>query len=376
MNAEEGSVSRRSFLTTAGGVAVGLGIARFPGTASRTAVALAATAGRRQGRVLPTNGLDPYAVARRPIVSTTRKEAVATAPPRRSSMRLGMRSRRRVAPADNPWRLLPRGLYSYGSGGVVGWGTICGALNGAIAVMDILGVHGQLGNALIDYFCNSRAAYRCPGRLGAAAGPGRGPDTTREHRNQRLLFTLVPQLGVDVGRHGRRVGRDDSSKKDRCAKLVGDIVAKAVELMNARFQETPDIPAAWVPPASYATCYELSHQPQDDPFPAGQDGLSGMPRCRSGPRFLEKGKRKEAETETEMEMEGLTGRLRFDARRRERRQAGDSAGKAESLARPNGLVSRTAGRGQRARPRPNKWGRAAFQSPLLIVAFSTSIGYV
>jgi hypothetical protein len=57
--------------------------------------------------------------------------------------------------SPNPWATLPRGLYKDAAGVAAGWGTICDALNGSIAVMGILGAHGTLGNALVDYFANS-----------------------------------------------------------------------------------------------------------------------------------------------------------------------------------------------------------------------------
>jgi len=61
----------------------------------------------------------------------------------------------------------------------------------------------------------------------------------------------------------------DASKKDRCAKLVGDIVAKAVVLMNDRFLSSVT-PAAWSPPASYATCYTCHTKPDTIPSQQGK----------------------------------------------------------------------------------------------------------
>jgi len=61
----------------------------------------------------------------------------------------------------------------------------------------------------------------------------------------------------------------DASKKDRCAKIVGDIVAKAVVLMNDRFLSSLT-PAAWSPPASYATCYTCHTKPDLEPSQQGK----------------------------------------------------------------------------------------------------------
>ena len=59
-------------------------------------------------------------------------------------------------------RLLPSGLYKFANGGVLGWGTICGALNGAIAV-----IGGNVANTVGRRFFPIDA----DGRLAAADPP-------------------------------------------------------------------------------------------------------------------------------------------------------------------------------------------------------------
>jgi len=44
------------------------------------------------------------------------------------------------------WELFPDGIYKYGAGGISGWGTICGILNGVAAVLNLLNLHGKLGS--------------------------------------------------------------------------------------------------------------------------------------------------------------------------------------------------------------------------------------
>lgn len=277
MNPEESRVSRRSFLTTAGGVAVGLGIARLPGTAYADETLplplppLPWWAPDKGREYYPKDGLNAD-IVRKAAYCLYYKEGGCghgSAQALIDALRDALEEEG-GAEADNPWRLLPRGLYSYGSGGVVGWGTICGALNGAIAVMDILGVHGQLGNALIDYFCTEELPTDAlvgwvPADDGWVGVPAPLPSIATSVSHSPLCHNSVSMWAAVAG-----VSVADSSKKDRCAKLVGDIVAKAVELMNARFHETPDIPAAWVPPASYATCYECHTKADTIPSQQGK----------------------------------------------------------------------------------------------------------
>jgi hypothetical protein len=246
MNAEEGRVSRRSFLTTAGGVAVGVGIARFPGTAH----AAEALPPLPWAAYYPKNGLDQEAVREAAYCLYYKEGGCGHGSAQAIIDTLGDALEADGA-AVNPWRLLPRGLCSYGAGGVVGWGTICGALNGAIAVMDILGVHNQLGNALIDYFCTAELPTDALDGYSPPDGiPVPLPSTATSVSHSPLCHNSVSTWAAVAG-----VPVADPSKKDRCAKLVGDIVAKAVELMNDHFL-SGSTPPAWVPPASYAGCYD------------------------------------------------------------------------------------------------------------------------
>jgi hypothetical protein len=262
MNKEESRLSRRSFLTTAGGVAVGLGIAQLPGTAHAAEALPTLPWGPK---FYPQGGLDPAVVGKAAYCLYYKEGGCGHGSAQALIDALGDALAYEGA-TDNPWRLLPRGLYSYGSGGVVGWGTICGALNGAIAVMDILGVHGKLGNALVDYFCNTE--------LPTDALVGWVPEDTSVPAPLASIATSVsysPLCHNSVSTWAAIAGVPvaDSSKKDRCAKLVGDIVAEAVALLNNYFMREIT-PAAWVPPASYAGCYDCHTKPDMIPSQQGK----------------------------------------------------------------------------------------------------------
>ena len=250
MNAEESRLSRRSFLTTAGGVAVGLGIAPLPGTTYAAEVLPLPPV--PWSIYYPTNALDPDAVRKAGYWLYYKEGGCGHGSAQAIIDALADALTRENAEL-NPWKLLPRGLYSYGSGGVVGWGTICGALNGAIAVMDILGVHNQLGNALIDYFCNTELPTDA--LVGWVPPPDSKVPAPRASIATSVSYSPLCHNSVSIWAATAGVPVADLSKKDRCAKLVGDIVARAVELMNDHFLLKLD-PSPWVPPASYAGCYD------------------------------------------------------------------------------------------------------------------------
>jgi Putative redox-active protein (C_GCAxxG_C_C) len=224
MNAEESKVSRRSFLTTAGGVAVGLGIAQLPGTANAAEVTALPWP-------YPPAGLDADAVS----------EAAYSL---YKSGGCGYGSAQSIINAlaqalPDPWGTLPAGMYGYANGGVVGWGTICGALNGVLAVMGLLGWHGKLGNALMDYFCTTELPTK---------------DWVGDELVTSVSYSPLCHNSVSKWAAAQGVTVTDPKKIERCARLVGDIVFKAVQLMNA--QKDGTTPLAWAPPESYAGCYD------------------------------------------------------------------------------------------------------------------------
>ena len=235
MNAEESRLSRRSFLTTAGGMALGVGIAGLPGTADAVNADVPALPWP-----YPPEGLDAEAVSQNAYNLYY------------AGGGCGHGSAQSIIDAlaqklPEPWGRLPVGMYRYGAGGAVGWGTICGALNGVLGVMDILNAHNALGNALIDYFCTTELPT----------------DAWNDGDTFVTSVSYSPLCHNSVSRWAAAAGVPvkDSSKSERCARLVGDIVFKAVNLMNEYFRTTDRVvPPAWVPPASYATCYNCHTQ--------------------------------------------------------------------------------------------------------------------
>jgi hypothetical protein len=261
MKAEQNGISRRSFLTTASGLALGVGVAHLPGTARAADPLPALPWGPTY---YPKAGLDPDAVAEA-AYGLYYKEGGCGHGSAQALIDALAAALDDEGASENPWKLLPRGLYSYGAGGVVGWGTICGALNGAIAVMDIVGVHNALGNALVDYFCNAELPTTAlVGYVPPTGIPAPLASIATSVSHSPLCHNSVSNWAATAG-----VPVADASKKDRCAKLVGDIVAKAVVLMNDRFLSSVT-PAAWSPPASYATCYTCHTKPDMEPSQQGK----------------------------------------------------------------------------------------------------------
>ncbi|MHB1126988.1 MAG: C-GCAxxG-C-C family (seleno)protein [Bacillota bacterium] len=123
-----------------------------------------------------------------------------------------------------PYDLIPLDIYKYGAGGVSSWGTLCGALNGSCAVINMVTKdYGALTNELLGWYTevpfptNKYDAY-C-----------KFPKQVTTVSKSPLCHASV-SLWCDAA--GAKVNGDE--KKDRCAKVTGDTAAKSVEILNAQ----------------------------------------------------------------------------------------------------------------------------------------------
>jgi hypothetical protein len=163
------------------------------------------------------------------------------------------------------WDLIPLGMYKYGSGGVAGWGTICGVLNGVMAVLNLIDLHGKLGNELMGWYsttefptdaCDGFVAVKADGTVLATAIPDA----------QVLAHTVSdsPLCHVSISKwcHAAGVSVADTTvdalkyKDDRCSKICADTAAKTAELINAYV-------ASYAPSEDFAACLACHTQRND-----------------------------------------------------------------------------------------------------------------
>ena len=141
-----------------------------------------------------------------------------------------------------PFTQVPAEMLKYGGGGGLGWGMICGALNGALAAMNMISnSYAGVGNELIGWYTEY-------------AFPSYEPS---EPTNDLTLVTSVsgsPLCHVSVTTWSNTAGvkESDTARKERCARLVADVVKKAVELMNAQADGTFE--ATFAPAAAVTGC--------------------------------------------------------------------------------------------------------------------------
>ena len=143
---------------------------------------------------------------------------------------------------DSPWKTIPMDMFLYGAGGVAGWGTLCGAINGATAVMSMgIGVNSNL----IGDFMNWYQTFPFPSTK---------HDEYAKFKNQVTTVANSPLCHASVSQWCDEAKATVSSdeKKDRCAKLTGHCAAYVAELMNNKLADKPDPKVTYA--AEYASC--------------------------------------------------------------------------------------------------------------------------
>lgn len=133
-----------------------------------------------------------------------------------------------------PYTGFPHDMMRYGSGGIAGWGTVCGSLNGASAMITLIAGkgYGQIVNELMAWYGTTPFPSDTANRYAA-----NHEYLVKEYKTDAVLPTTVsnsPLCHVSVNTWCRSAGYASGSKQraERCARLTGDVAAKAAELLN------------------------------------------------------------------------------------------------------------------------------------------------
>ncbi len=178
--------------------------------------------------------------------------------------------------AETPAPAFPLHMMKYGAGGVGGWGTLCGALNGAAAMIGLFVVDKQGREQLV----NSLFAWYERMKLPRYRPAGADGQTQIVPTTSRSVLCHV-SVGAWCDESGLKV--DSKEKTERCRRLTVDVAMKTVKLLNAYCRESqagPEpgpprqtgtaprkgvLPGEWMGKMRCDTC----HQPVENPAHAG-----------------------------------------------------------------------------------------------------------
>ena len=166
------------------------------------------------------------------------------------------------------WASLPMNIFRFGGGGVAGWGTICGTLNGAAAFISMavgqnLAADGvtkewthrnNLINGIFQYYaetplptnntyksCTRRARpFRAWTPAAVAAGSTMIENAPTSTANSPLCHSSLVQWTTTTG-----ASNGGPLQRDRCGKACFDVARKTIELLNKYF-ELAVAPPVWL----------------------------------------------------------------------------------------------------------------------------------
>jgi len=124
-----------------------------------------------------------------------------------------------------PFRSFPLHMMRYGKGGVEGWGSLCGTLNGAAAVIGLVEPAKERQSQLVAELFSWYETTALPAYV--PDGQGGSPAVARSVAQSVLCHVSVHRWceasGCEV---------ESDPMKERCRRLTADVAAKTVELLN------------------------------------------------------------------------------------------------------------------------------------------------
>lgn len=158
-----------------------------------------------------------------------------------------------AAAIGDPWTNMPMEIMLFGRGGGVGWGTICGCLNGGAALISLV-TEKDPSTPLITELWGWYNQEELPTDVANTVATS-GQYLVHQY-DQELLQSISgsPLCHVSVTEWCLTAGKKVNAveRKERCARITGDIAAKTVELLNAHFAGT--FTPAYVDPATLTAC--------------------------------------------------------------------------------------------------------------------------
>jgi hypothetical protein len=224
---EKGS-SRRDFLVNAGlfaagAIAAGGVVGAFSPRKAEAAAALPWE--------YPVGGLDPEAVGLAGYYGYKSKTSTGGSRPAAPGIGIGgcmygtgvaLVEALAAALPTSPWTTFNPALFTFGGGGIRSWGTLCGSINAAVAIIRMTANNANLINEIMGWYCDF-------------AFPTARYDAVSAYPGQITTVCNSPLCHQSSGKWAQTAGfvQSDPQRGERCAKLAGDCAYKTVELLNA-----------------------------------------------------------------------------------------------------------------------------------------------
>ncbi|MDP2790788.1 MAG: C-GCAxxG-C-C family protein [Rectinemataceae bacterium] len=137
-----------------------------------------------------------------------------------------------------PFNQIPLRMLGYGRAGVGNWGTLCGALNGACAAINLVAPDADV-NKMAAELLGWYGKQAFPSAEATAIAMAGGFRFTEKKDYPRIdLVTSVSDSPLCHVSNAKWIATSgfklpSAERKERCARLTGDVAAKAAEILNA-----------------------------------------------------------------------------------------------------------------------------------------------
>jgi hypothetical protein len=139
-----------------------------------------------------------------------------------------------VTAVGEPWTNLPVEIMLFGRGGSVGWGLTCGCLNGGAALISLVTPKADSTALISELFGWYTQAELPTDQANLVAAEGRylvhnfDGELPQNVSGSPLCHASVTEWCIAAN---KKVS--DAERKERCARVTGDVAAKTVEILNA-----------------------------------------------------------------------------------------------------------------------------------------------
>jgi hypothetical protein len=258
-----GNMTRREFLVGAGGFAAGAAVGAVLGGGALNLVPTALAADAAPVWPMPYKKLDPEVVRKAGYQAYYEGGCCYGA----FKAVLGELQKQVGAPFTS----IPLDMMRYGEGGSAGWGTLCGALNGSSAAINLV-----TGKA--DY---PKLVNDLNGWYTVTPFPSTKCDDIAKFKDQPANACGSPLCHASVSDWCKVAKKkvSDPERLDRCAKVTGDVAAKAVEYLNALADAK--FAASYKPSELFAGCLGC-HNGKDSMLNNEQGKMNCVP-CHGDP---------------------------------------------------------------------------------------------
>lgn len=131
-----------------------------------------------------------------------------------------------------PFSSFPFVMMEYGAGGVNGWGSLCGTLNGAAAAIQLL---SETPSELIDALYHWHQETPLPTTRPRLPADAQGNYPASEEVPSSTAGSILCHIAVSKWSQESGFGIHSPQKRQRCSQTAASVAKKTVELLNRQY---------------------------------------------------------------------------------------------------------------------------------------------